>query len=54
MLELISSGLDHKGPSPPPHARIEGNPSISGQWAPMPMTINRACEPKFACLSENT
>jgi hypothetical protein len=30
MLELISSRFCHRGPSPPPHALIGGNPLIKG------------------------
>jgi hypothetical protein len=31
LVELISSGLGHRGPSLPPHALIRGNFLISGQ-----------------------
>jgi hypothetical protein len=47
MLELISSGLGHSGPSPRPHALMGGNFLISGQWAPWPAPISRAHESKF-------
>jgi hypothetical protein len=32
MLELISNGLGHRGPSPPLHDLIGGNSLISRQW----------------------
>jgi hypothetical protein len=38
MLELIFSGLGHRGPSPPSHALIEGNPLIKGAVAPLAST----------------
>jgi hypothetical protein len=41
-------------PSPPPHALIEGNSLISGQWAPPPAPISRAPGPKFVVKEFDT
>jgi hypothetical protein len=54
MLEFISSGLAHRGPSPPSHALIEGNPLISGPLAPPPAPICWAHEQKFAAARVTT
>jgi hypothetical protein len=53
-LELISSGLGHRGLSPPPHALIRGNSLISGQWAPLPAPISRTHKPKFTAEEIDT
>jgi hypothetical protein len=53
-LELISSELGHRGPSPPPHDLIGDNPLISGQWIPLSTPICRVHEAKFAAARVRT